>query len=134
MHLETLGEILDIIAGSSEDLPPFPQSSYLFTFLERLSRRDEYFGALQEKHLLTCSALLKCVLIDKEAPFITVITEENFARVEEILSRCDQLAQTQTTGVEADLEADAQNLITVREISRMESPGVSHVLFILSAI
>ncbi|KAF9573120.1 hypothetical protein EC968_008969 [Mortierella alpina] len=111
MHLETLGEILDVIAGSNEEPAPFTQSSTLFAFLERLLRRDEYLGAMQEKHLVTCSALLKCILMDEEAPVITGITEDNFARAEEILGRCEQLSQTPMNSVEANLEADAQNLI-----------------------
>ncbi|KAF9938245.1 hypothetical protein BGZ67_000390 [Mortierella alpina] len=110
MHLETLGDILDVTAG--EDLVPLPQTSCLFTFLERFLRRDEYLGALEEQHLMTCSALLKCISIDKETPLITGIMEENVVRAEEILGRCEQLSQTQMNGAEANLETDAQDLIT----------------------
>ncbi|CAO3573904.1 unnamed protein product [Mortierella alpina] len=113
MHLETLGEILDVIADSNEDLVPLPRSSNLFAFLERLLRRDEYLGALQEKHLMTCSALLKCVVVDEETPLVAGVMEENFVRAEKILDRCEQLSQTQMNGVEENsLEVDAQGLIT----------------------
>ncbi|KAF9957098.1 hypothetical protein BGZ72_002145 [Mortierella alpina] len=112
MHLETLGEILDAIAESNEVLAPFPQSSYLFTFLERFLRRDKYLGALQETHLVACSTLLNCISIDEETSPIKVIAEENLVNTEEILSRFEKLLQTQMNGVESDLEADAQHLIT----------------------
>ncbi|KAG0203301.1 hypothetical protein BGX28_004397 [Mortierella sp. GBA30] len=122
MHLETLGEILELAADDDEDMRRLFENAYVVMFLERFLNRDRCLEALEVRHLETCSALLKRVstAMEDSELFFATIAEESFARAEEILERrgeslpmplnYSQLDEASDETLSA--ESDARGLIT----------------------